>query len=121
MYAVWPTQRGKRPSTFAAGHTLTRGRVRRAAVVVRPVVEVQLPGEQCGENVVRVVRITTRHTFQINRGARYRTPGREIVDVSGCAGRDERRSRRWRLDGDGDGGGGDANADGDGDGDADVA
>lgn len=75
---------------------LTRGRVRRAAVVVRPVVEVQLPGEQCGENVVRVVRITTRHTFQINRGARYRTPGREIFGVWMCVGHDERRSRRRR-------------------------
>lgn len=87
-FAVWPTQRGKRPSAFvAADNTLTRGRVRRAAVVVRPVVEVQLSGEQCGENVVRVVRITTRHTFQINRGARYRTPGLEIVDVWLCRAR----------------------------------
>lgn len=52
--------------------------MRGAGVMVRPVVEVQLPGEQRRENIVRVVRITTRHTFQINRGARYCTPGRKV-------------------------------------------
>lgn len=65
---------------------LTRRRVCRTTVMVWPVVEVQLSREQCGENIVRVVRITTRHTFQINRGARYWTPGRKTSTLlrKGC-------------------------------------
>lgn len=68
---------------------LTRRRVRRSSVMVWPVVEVQLSREQCGENVVRVVRITTRHTFQINRGARYCTPDRKMSTPLD-------KWRRWR-------------------------
>lgn len=66
--------------------------------MVRPVVEVELPGEQRGENVVRVVRITTRHTFQINRGARYRTPGRKSEQLHRCKWRRRRECvRRCRC------------------------
>jgi len=75
---------------------------RGGTVMVRPVVEVQLSGEQRGENVVRVVRITTRRTFQINRGARCRTPGRK-TSASGA-----------RTGGDDDGAGSDALARADG-------
>jgi len=71
---------------------LTRRRVCRTTVMVWPVVEVQLSREQCGENVVRVVRITTRHTFQINRGARYWTPGRKTSTLL----RKGAGTRQWR-------------------------
>lgn len=63
---------------------------------MRPVVEVQLSREQRGENVVRVVRITTRHTFQINRGARYCTPGRKITINGVPAARQVARADQWR-------------------------